>query len=138
MICDDCIKKSVCKLYDSGDTEDCTEFSLPHQDILKLVWRKVAVIPCEGRNVLDVQRDTLNVIDSMIEKYEENKSENEHKEDTEEPTAPMLCLKCGRIIPIYKKFSECHLMTCDDCAKRIYGGIAKGVAEYNRRMKSKD
>lgn len=35
MICDDCIKRSVCKLYDGSEVKGCIEFYRSHGKVLQ-------------------------------------------------------------------------------------------------------
>lgn len=80
MICDKCIKKSVCKLCDGSNIQGCIEFYRSHEEVLREIREEVAnwhkQEPARYVPNYDAYARFINLIDRRIEENDSGKGES--------------------------------------------------------------
>ena len=72
MICDKCVKKTVCKICDGSEIIGCIEFYRSHDEVLQEIREEIAdykddkIIHAELNEMIDI---ILALIDDKIEEY---------------------------------------------------------------------
>lgn len=73
MMCDKCVKKSVCKLYDGSNIQGCIEFYRPHEKVLQELQNEIEerINNCGDGNFKDGLCEAFDIIYTKIKELSE-------------------------------------------------------------------